>query len=110
MKTMITIMMMFAVLTGATAFAAEKTKTQGKQDMQMTAEQRQNMAATHEKMANCLRSDKSMEVCRQEMMQSCKDMMGKDRCPMMGHMGKMHGMMGKGMMNQEQKKDEVEKK
>jgi hypothetical protein len=57
---------------------------------EITAEQRQQMANMHEKMSTCLRSDKSMEDCHKEMMDSHKDFMGKgDSCP-------MHGMHGKG--------------
>jgi hypothetical protein len=54
------------------------------------------MAALHEQMAACLRSDKSIADCQTEMMKSCRDTMGTQACPMMG-MG--HGMgMGNGMM------------
>jgi hypothetical protein len=59
--------------------------------MRPTTEQRQKMAGLHEKMATCLRSDRPMAECRQEMKKGCKDTMGKDGCHMMG--GKMgHGM------------------
>ena len=58
----------------------------------MTPDQRQSMASAHEKMATCLRSEKSFEDCHKEMNQSCREMMGGDGCPMMGQ------MMGKGIM------------
>ena len=86
-------MMLFALVSGS-AHAEETTKRPqpGKtRSMQMTPEQRQNMAAAHDKMAACLRSEKPMTECRSEMMKSCKDMMGQGGCPMMGHMS---GMMG----------------
>ena len=57
----------------------------------MTTEQRQTMAAAHEKMAACLRSDKAVEECRSEMMKSCQE--NKGSCPMMGGQG---GPMGHG--------------
>jgi hypothetical protein len=58
-------------------------------------ETRQQMAAVHQKMADCLRSDRPFAECRSEMMKSCHDMMGEDGCPMMGGPGMMgHGMMG----------------
>ena len=63
---------------------------------EMTKEQRENMAAMHEKMAGCLRSDKAMNECRTEMMGQCQAMMGGDGCPMM--MDHMRGMMGPSMM------------
>ena len=49
------------------------------------------MAKNHETMAACLRSDKAIGECHDEMMKNCKD---TDTCPMKGHMGKHHGMKG----------------
>ncbi|MGE0631427.1 MAG: hypothetical protein AB7H48_12955 [Parachlamydiales bacterium] len=64
---------------------------------ELPKEKRKKMAEMHEKMALCLKSDKSMDDCRDEMRKQCD---GEDGCPMMG---KGHrGMMGKGhkkMMN-----------
>jgi hypothetical protein len=57
----------------------------------LSTEQRQTMANAHEKMAACLRSDRPLEICHEEMMKTCKEGMGKNGCPMMG------GMMGEGM-------------
>ena len=80
----------------ATSFAAENATTKHNMDkmkhMEMTSEQRQSMAVAHEKMATCLRSEKSMEDCKMEMMNSCQENMGKESCSMMGE---MHGMKGK---------------
>jgi hypothetical protein len=45
---------------------------------------REQMAAVHEKMAACLRSDKSFADCRTEMQKNCQSMMSRDSCPMMG--------------------------
>jgi hypothetical protein len=56
-------------------------------------EVREQMAALHEKMAACLRSDKAFAACRDEMQKSCWEMMGEQGCPMMG-MG-MHDRMMK---------------
>lgn len=55
-----------------------------------TAEEREKMAATHEKMAQCLRSDKPMKDCHEEMAKACKENMGGKGC-MMGHGKHMHG-------------------
>ena|SRR3989338_830866 len=89
-------MMVFAISMGTTALGAEKTKALPKRgSTEISVEQRKNMSTAHEKMAACLNSDKSFDSCQKEMMQTCQDTMGKDGCPMMG---KMHGMMGKGMM------------
>lgn len=67
-----------------------------------TAEQRQKMAEVHQKMADCLKSTKPISECRDEMMQSCRGMMGEAACPMMGlgHGGMGPGMMGGGMHGQ----------
>jgi hypothetical protein len=46
-------------------------------------ETREKMAAMHEQMAACLRSDKPIAECRQEAMKHHQEMMGKDGCPMM---------------------------
>ena len=54
---------------------------------------REKMAAMHEQMASCLRSDKPMSECRSEMMKRCR--MTGESCPMMGKMGT--GGMGMGM-------------
>ena len=90
MKTAITTMMLLLTFAHADAFGADKTKPHHKNKMtNMTPEQRQSMATVHEKMAVCLRSDKPMEDCKKEMMQTCEEMMGKDGCPMMN---KMHNM------------------
>jgi len=46
-------------------------------------EMREKMAAFHEQLAACLRSDKPIAECHKEAMQHHKDMMGKEGCTMM---------------------------
>ena len=72
------------IASSVVALGADKSKHMG---MELTTEQRQTMAATHEKMATCMRSDTPMDECRSDMMKSCTETMGKDGCHMM--MGKM---------------------
>jgi hypothetical protein len=60
-----------------------------------SAEQRQRMAEVHQKMADCLKSNRPFADCRAEMHQACRGMMGEAACPMMGQGG---GGMGPGMM------------
>ena len=99
MKTLLLLTGLFIAVSAVPAFCADKTMSSHKKAiMNMTPAQREEMAATHEKMAACLRSDKPMMDCHKEMMESCK--MGKNACPMM-EMGHMHGMMGKGMKHAE---------
>jgi hypothetical protein len=57
-------------------------------------ETREKMAAMHDQMAACLRSDKSISECRTEAMQKCQEMTGQQGCQGMGMgMGNM-GMPG----------------
>lgn len=86
----------FSLLIGSGAFAANPANNA---NQKITPKQRQEMAQAHEKMAACLRSDKPVNQCRQEMMKSCQKMMSEGGCMMgsMGEMGGMHGGMGAGM-------------
>lgn len=74
-----------ALLGSGTAFAADEP----------SPEQRQQMAAVHQKMADCLKSSRPMGECRSEMLTNCQSMMGAAGCPMMESAG---GTMGPGMM------------
>jgi len=99
MKNLIVIGTLFTALLGGVSFAAETqktTKAPKNAAAEMTKEQKENMATMHEKMAECLRSNKSMSECRTEMRGQCQTMMGGDGCPMM--MDHMRGMMGPDMM------------
>ena len=59
-------------------------------------EMRAKMAAAHDRMAACLRSDKAIADCRSEMMANCRETMGEQGCRMMG-MGMHHpGMQNPG--------------
>lgn len=60
-------------------------------------EQRQKMAEAHQKMADCLRSTRPFAECHKEMTAACHDMGDAMGCPMMG---KGHGGMGHGMMQE----------
>jgi hypothetical protein len=65
-----------------------------------SAEVRQKMAAVHQQMADCLRSDRPIAECRTEMMKSCQELVGQSSCPMIGSGagGMGPGMMGGGTM------------
>ena len=84
-----------ALLSVSPAFAADPAKPSDP-----SPEARQQMAAAHQKMADCLKSDRPIAECRTEMMKSCHDMMGEGGCPMMGAggSGMGPGMMGGGGM------------
>lgn len=65
--------------------AAQTAQTQGTQASPPTTEQRASMAKAHEQFAACLRSDKPMDTCRDEMMKTCGQQTAG--CPMMGYQG-----------------------
>lgn len=88
----ITLLAAFALASASATFAAEPEKGA---TAAPTPEARQKMAEVHQRMADCLKSDRPMSECRAEMAKSCHDMMGASACPMMG-MGE--GGMGPGMM------------
>ena len=50
-------------------------------EMKMTPELRQKMADSYQKQAECLRTDKPISQCEEQMEQSCQAMLGKDECP-----------------------------
>jgi hypothetical protein len=89
MKNLGTTIIMLVILSCNTSFGAGKNKTKNKTIL-VSLEQRQSMASNHDKMASCLRSDKSVEICHNEMMKSCQEMMGKNSC---SGMEEMHGTM-----------------
>lgn len=62
---------------------------EGKKPKEPSAEDRKKMAELHQKMADCLKSDKPIQQCHEEMKKSCKEM--GDHCPMGHHPGRMHG-------------------
>ncbi len=72
---------------GGYALAQDKGGTPTKAP-QLTAEQRGKMAEAHERLAACLRSDRPLSECRDEMMKS-HESMGMGDCPMIGGMGPM---------------------
>lgn len=84
MKWMILAAALLPMVSGPVSFA-EDTKPAGKGAMrELTKEEREKMASTHEKMAACLRSDKTMADCHDEMRASCEAGGGKESCPMWG--------------------------
>lgn len=72
---------------------AESKKTENRSSL---IEMQEKMARLHEDAANCLKSDKTTEACKAEMMKQCP--MGKSGCQMMGKMMSGGMQMGSGMM------------
>lgn len=80
---MLKLVMAIAFLCGTTALAHDMDMM----NKELTKEQRAVMADHHEKMAACLRSDKPMKQCHEEMEKHCKE--AGANCPM-NEMHEMH--------------------
>lgn len=81
------VLMSLAFVTPSLSEAAPSAK--GKAAMTMeepSKEARAKMVTMHEQMAACLKSDKKISDCHQQMMNSCP-MMKDGKCPMMMHHG-----------------------
>jgi len=91
-----------AIAMSSPALAEKSSSKMDEKSTKTTKPQRANMATMHEQMAKCLRSDKPMSVCRSEMRNNCKSMMGEGACPMMSEMG---GMMGRDGMSDSKDKE-----
>ena len=84
------------LLCGQVAFGADAPAGTSATPSAASKETREQMAALHEKMAACLRSDKPIAECRNEMMKSCRESIGAQACPMAGFGGGMGAGMGPG--------------
>lgn len=83
-------LMALASINASAADSSSEKKDEPRATSGPSKESREKMAAAHDKMAKCLRSEKSMRECHEEMHKQCKEGGGKD-CPMMGKMGKGKG-------------------
>jgi hypothetical protein len=57
------------------------------EDHPISKDTREKMAQVHEEIAACLRSDKSLQECHNEIMKSCHEKLGEEGCRMMPGMG-----------------------
>lgn len=75
------------------ATAADKPKPGPltKEERQARAERHDKMAENHRKMAECLRSDKPVSECRDQMRKECPMMTDDGECPMGGGRGRGRG-------------------
>lgn len=73
----------------ATATMALAAEPPANQAAAPSKEMRDQMAAVHQRMAACLRSEKPIAECREEMRRNCAKFMGEQDCPMMGMGGRM---------------------
>ncbi len=90
LQTLIAVSMLAGFSLSAHAEGAAKKPAMKMEMPELTKEQRSTMATAHEKMAACLRSEKSLQDCHEEMRKTCKET--DDHCPMMGMMMGPHGM------------------
>jgi len=82
------VLLLGTVLMLSSSAFAEGKNTKSSKMPEMTVEQRNKMAGVHEKMAACLRSDRPLNDCHDEMIKSCQDSMG-GTCPMMSAQRKL---------------------
>lgn len=90
--------LVFATNANTNTASAKDKKTQDKSAASVDRKAKSEM---FDKMAQCLKSDKSEAQCEEELGERCQRMGGMSHCGMgmmMGKMGK-HGNLGGGMMN-----------
>ena len=66
------------------SFAHDSDKPMDRKSM---IEMNEQMAKTHQKMAECLKSERSDKECMDEMKENCPMMKAGKKCPMMDMMG-----------------------
>lgn len=101
MKKLFVLGILSSVFVGELVWSAEKKEVNTGESQKSVAvisrESREKMALMHEKMAACLKSDKTINDCRSEMRGQCLATMGQEGCSFMesgnGMMG--HSRMGK---------------
>ena len=67
---------------------------QAQSTSQMSPELRKDMANMHQKMADCLRTDKSIEECQRQVAKDCPLVAKTGQCPIEQGMGAMMGPRG----------------
>ncbi len=72
------------LIAGTQVWAADMSPNASASQAQPSKETREKMAQAHEKMAACLRSDRSISECHHEMMTACEEL-GEHACGMMHH-------------------------
>ena len=93
MKTLIAASLL--AFAAAFAGAADKTAAAPVPDRQALIEMHEKMAAAHQKMVACLKSDKTVQQCRDEMRKECP-MAKSGQCPWMdGSCPMMGGQQGR---------------
>jgi len=84
-----TLVLMALSVIGAVAVAANPAPGASTAPTKAT---REKMAVLHEQMAACLRSDKPLADCHEQMRKGCQENLGDQGCPMMGMGKRSHGM------------------
>lgn len=85
--------LLFALLISTSARAENKdASAHSANHMSATPEMKKDMADMHQKMADCLRTDKSMQDCHGEMMKDCHGAKAPGHCSMMDSMMNQGGM------------------
>ena len=82
---------------------AEKNEAMTKSERETHAVAHDKMADAHKQMAECLRSDRPFQECRDAYAESCRANHEGGFCPMMDGQGKGRGHRGRGMRPSEEK-------
>jgi hypothetical protein len=109
-RSMSTFVLLFILSVSVGANGAGKSVTsKAPSHTSMTPEMKKDVAEMHQKMADCMKTDKSMEECRKDVMTNCPvaEAMG-GHCPLMDGMKGMKGKK-KGMMTDAKMKSEMMK-
>ena len=89
----IAVALLFVLLVFGNAKAETKAKApNASPHSTMSPEMKKDMADMYQKMADCLKTEKSMQECHKDVMKDCPVAKATGHCPI------MEGMMGKGAM------------
>lgn len=105
----IALVSLFSLGFSSGAFASHHEMMMMDDKAELSKEQREALAKNHDKMAQCLRSEKTLKECHQEMMDACEKSGDGMNCPMKKM--KNHKMMKNSkMMNKDSKEESTPEK
>jgi hypothetical protein len=84
---------------------SQAKETQATASIKMTPELKKDMADMYQKMADCLRTDKTVDQCKQEAKQNCPVVEKTGHCPINEGMGPMMGKQTKRPMGSKEGMD-----
>lgn len=100
--------MVLSLSTSTVVLSQTKSKTSANSQAQavQSPEMKKNMAEMYQKMADCMKTEKSMHDCHKEVMRDCPVLKETGSCPLMNGMeGMSHGKMKHSKAKHEKMKD-----